>query len=233
MKILSLRNAIGMAAFIIILYFLASWLGYRDFIFLLEAHGSLISGVMAVAGVAWMVHTQKVETAKVIKSNEDVMRNEAFEIKKAKAIDSLLLLRQKYHEINKSFKNKHCFSRDDSDKFRYDLGELTLYLGYFFRGRAKGLAYLKVLYTYREYLLVVNPNLPYFSNRMLNAFNSLDVSLERDRKLFYAHIDMESPQAVLDNRAKYSTDEVNRYILKYINEVVFRELEDVIEKERL
>lgn len=61
-------------------------------------HGSLIAGLFAIAGVAWMVNTQKAETDKMIKEERDRVRRERFYQDKESAFEQLYLLGKKFKE---------------------------------------------------------------------------------------------------------------------------------------
>lgn len=84
-------KAIVIAVFVVFcitaMYFLSVWAGYIDFDLFLQAHGSLIGGIIAIIGVAWMISVQRAETAKIIESNQKVVENEALEIRRAKALE--------------------------------------------------------------------------------------------------------------------------------------------------
>lgn len=61
----------------------------------LKDHGSLIAGIIAIFGVAWLVNTQKNETNKIIKSNDDVVRYQDFETRRMKALESAFIVQER------------------------------------------------------------------------------------------------------------------------------------------
>lgn len=86
----------------IFLYFVGKLLGYTDVNKFLKEHGSLIAGILAIGGVAWMVHSQKLETEKVIQSNNNVMKSEAFEMQRIKALEYAFTISRKLDELRGS-----------------------------------------------------------------------------------------------------------------------------------
>lgn len=75
-----------------------------------QDHGSLIAGILAIAGVAWMVSVQRAETAKIIKSNQKVVENEALETRRAKALEYAFSISLKIDLLRGS---KTFFTLDD------------------------------------------------------------------------------------------------------------------------
>ncbi len=200
--------------------------------------GSLIAGIIAVIGVAWMVYTQKSETAKIIKSNEDVMRNEAFEIKKARAFDSYLKIRCFVEELQAEHHYGSTLTPADGVVMYREVRDLLLYLDYFLMDSDEELIfYIDSIREYFKYYTINEERREEAVIRTLLHFEALNSIDGHSTDGFFCTMDEDvfvmMPKELLKTFREYIPCDISRYLTDYMDMVVLVNLARIIESQSL
>ncbi|NLD09689.1 MAG: hypothetical protein GX667_08910 [Xanthomonadaceae bacterium] len=205
----------------------------------LKDHGSFIAGVMAIIGVLWMISTQKEETAISINSNKAMMRNEAFELKRIRAIEHYFFLKKKVRILGENFSYIEWYPVEHSKKIYEEVEIPLMYLKHFLdEDDIKEVIYLDALYVFFDFNRKENFNFKLFNSSLLSKFYILGYETGHDESglclLYGDDIFMETPRSLFDKRLdnEYSEEEVTRYLFGYMEHVVMDNLLRVIESKK-
>lgn len=100
--------------------------------------GSFIAGLLGFGGVIWLIWNQNKETRKILDSNLATMKNEAFEVKRAKSLDNAYAIKEKFTTLNENDKNIDFYYWNKNSPGHYyfnDIKKNIFFIEDFLRGK--------------------------------------------------------------------------------------------------
>lgn len=124
--------------FMAIFAFLVELFGIETFIEISKNHGSLIAGLIGFGGVIWLIWNQNKETRKILDSNLIIIKNEAFEVKRARTLENAYAIKEKFTALNENDKNIdfHFWNKYSPGRYYFnDVKKNIFFIEDFLRGK--------------------------------------------------------------------------------------------------
>lgn len=212
------------------------WESVNKFI---QGHGSLFGGLLGFAGVFILIKHQSEATERVIDSNMRILMQESLEIRRARAIDYLAVLKRIFQTVEDDLRvGRTLHQRWAKNALSEEVEGAEIYLRHFFK-EDEDVVVICLDVIARYVLFYKEKNWEKFKSQMLAALTVLELSYDDKMPSFFHTTDagdfIEDPGPFLDRSHLLGKDdsELELFFASYTNKRIIRGLEKYIELKKL